>query len=106
MIAIDHAPLLAHEDAAISIPVVRNAEVRLVLHDGFLERSWIDGSALMIDVRSIRLVAEHPYRCTQFAEDLRSDLIGRAVGAVHDDPEALKIEIAGQRALDELDVAA
>ena len=59
-----------------------------------------------VDVESVRLAADGDNFRTKLVEHRRRNVIRGAIGAVDDDLQAFEIELVGERALAEFDVAA
>ena len=73
--------------------------------DGLLKNAGLNRAAIPVDIRAVRLVAQHRHIRPEFTIDMRRDLVGCAVGAVHDHLESLQVKPLRQRLLHELDVA-
>src|SRR5688572_30424532 len=106
MVTVNHFALFTDKNRTIGITVVRNTDMRLMFDHGFLETLRIDGATFGINVRSIRLITDHPDRGAELAQDLRRDLIGCSIRTIDDDTQSLEIELPWQRPLHELDIPA
>ena len=60
---------------------------------------------VLIDIETVGLPTDHADVGTELAEDVGCDVIGRAMGAVQHDSQAVQLEAIVDRGLAELDVA-
>ena len=73
--------------------------------DGIGQRLGRGCATTVVDVQAIRLHTDGDDLRPQFMEDAGRRLVGRAMGTIDDDLQSAKIEIIGEGALAELDVA-
>ena len=69
-------------------------------------RPTMGGAAVLVDVLAVGIDPHRDHFRAQFPERRRGDLIGRAIGAIDGDLQAVETHFIGQRALDRVDVAA
>ena len=96
-VAGDARPGLVGEDHAVGVPVEGDSEVgALLAHDptGML---GMQGPATLVDVQAIRFDPELHDLGAEFLENQRSEQVGRAMTAIHDDLHPR--QIAGAHAL-------
>ena len=89
----------------VGIAIERQAQVGTVGQDGIGQRLGRGCATTVVDVQAIRLHTDGDHLRPQFMEDAGRRLVGRALGTINDDLESAKIEIIGEGALAELDVA-
>ena len=62
------------------------------------------GAALIIDIKTIGLIAHGDSVGAQLFKDLGCSVVGSAMGAIKRDPKPAETEARGQRALTEFDI--
>ncbi len=75
----------------VAVAVEREADIRLVLHDGLLQRSRRGCTASEVDVRPIGRVEEREDLRAGAGEDRGGDAIGRAVRTVEHHPQPIEL---------------
>ena len=88
--------------ASPSSAMPTSARISRTLRDQRLGRGRAD---LEIDVEPVRLDADRDHLGAELPQRLGRDLVGGAIGAVDDDPQALERDLAAERPLGVLDVA-
>lgn len=96
MVAVDDLALLVDAEAAVGVAIVRDAEVRAVLEDSLLQGLEMRRAAAVVDVRAIRQRVDDLDIGTEAAQDFRHRLVGRTVGAVEHDLDAVEALLAGR----------
>ena len=104
MVAVDDLALLIHTQAAISISVVRDADVRAIREHRLLQRFKMRRAASFVDVDAVRLCMDHMHVGAQAAQDARHAVVRRTIRTVEHDLQA--VELHACRALHEVDVFA
>ena len=59
VIAVDDIPLFTNKNGAVGIAVKRNPKVSTMFFHRLLEQRRMDGSASVVDVHAVRLIANH-----------------------------------------------
>ena len=105
LIAVDDVALLVDDDHAVGVAVERDADVGPHLAHLARQRLRRGRSDVLVDVIAAGLDADLDDFRAKLPQRLGRHLVGRAVGAVDDDPHALERDVPAQRPLGELDVA-
>ena len=95
MIAVDQFAFFIDAEAAVSIPVVCNADVRSLLKHRPLQGLQMCRSAAVIDVHSARECMDHLYIGAEAAQHLRHRLVGGTVRTVEHDLHAVEALCTG-----------
>ena len=98
-------PLLVDDEHAVGVAVERDADIGAHLVDLANEILRRRRAAILVDVEAVGIDAELDHLGAELPQRLGRHLVGRAVGAIDHDPDAVEAEVLGQRALGELDVA-
>ncbi len=104
-IAIHQLPFGIHHQHPIAITVERNPHIRAQLQYFFLQGLGMGGAAVLINIQSIRLNTNGHDFSTQLFKYGRPGRIGRTIGTVHDDAQAMQGQMPGKGAFTEFDVA-
>ena len=105
LVAVDDLALLIDHHDTVGIAVERDADVGAHLAYLVDQRGGGGGADLAIDVEAVGVDADGDDLCTEFPQRLGGNLVGGAVSAVDHDAQAVECQVAGKRALGELDVA-
>src|SRR5690625_1942922 len=90
LVAVHNFAVLVNRETPIGVPIEGDARIRLVLHDGRLERAEVGGSHAVIDVQAIRLSGQQNDFGARRAQGCGADGAGRAVRAVDDNFQAIE----------------
>ena len=90
LVAVHIVALVVHGQAAVRVAVMRDAEVRTVLHHSGFEGSQVGGPDAVVDVQTVRFGADHHYLGSGVGEHLRRAAARGTVRAIQDDFQALK----------------
>ena len=85
VVAVDQIPVLVHEQHPVGVAVVRNSQVRPVFPNLPADVSGMHGTALLVDVQTVRMVAVHEHFRSQFPQRTGGGFVSGAVGAIHHD---------------------
>ena len=97
---------MVHHDHPVAVAVEGDAEIGALLLNQGAQNRGMGGTAVLIDVQSIRGNANWNHGRAHFIEHTGRDVVGRAMGAVHHDFQARQTGVGGHRALAEFNVAA
>src|SRR5690606_863561 len=103
--AVDDFALVVHQYYPVAITVKGNTQVGAQFLDPLLECLGLGGTAAAIDVGAVGVGGQGDNLGPQLAEHAGSYVVGGAVGAVHDDLQAVKAEAPGHGALAKFNVA-
>ncbi len=106
LIAVDEGAVLVGEHRPVGIAIEGNAEIGTVATDRLAHSLWCRRAAVQVDVRAVRTDVQRDDLRAQLEQDLRRHPISGAIRAIEDDAQPFQRAAAGQRVLDELDVAA
>src|SRR6266851_1298243 len=97
LVAVDQPSVLARQDHAVGIAVQRNADIGVVRDDVLLQQRRMRRAAIAVDVEAVRRHGERDHLGAELPQHGRRRLVGGAIGAIDDDPEAAQIEAARGR---------
>ena len=106
LIAVVQAALGVHHLQAVGVAVQRHAKVGLVFFDCGHQGLGVGGAHLVVDVQPVGRAANGDHVGAEFMKDFGRNLVGRAVGGIHHNLQALEGELVGKSAFAKLDVAA
>src|SRR5699024_2786512 len=86
--------LMVGHDAAITITVQRDADIRTVVDDSLAQFLWLRGTIAVIDVQSVRFGADHVDMGAQLTKHTGRDVIGSAMGTVQHQAQTAEGTIA------------
>ena len=105
LVAIDDLAMLVAHHHAVGVAIERDADVSTIAMHGVDHGARIGGADLAVDVEAAGFVADCEDFRSKLIERLGGDLVGRAVGAIDDNAQAGKAELAGKGRFDDLDIA-
>ena len=105
LVAVDDMAALVDQDDAVGVAVERDADIGAHLAHLAAQGFRRGRAAFLVDVETIGIHADRDHVGAEFPQRFRHHPVGRAVGAIDDDAQAVEREIARQRALGEFDVA-
>ena len=105
-IAIHHMSLVIHEHHPIAITIKRDAHIGLLSDDSILQQGRACGTAVFINIKTIRIHRHFNDFRAQLPEHAGSGVVGGAIGAVHNNFQTLEVTARWQGAFAELDIAA
>ncbi len=105
LVAVDQMALLVDEDHPVGVAVERDADIGPHLAHLAAQRLGRGRADLEIDVEPVRLDPDLDHLGPELPQRLGRHLVGRAVGAVDDHPQAVERHVARQRPLGVFDVA-
>ena len=105
LVAVVGVALGVHHRDAVAIAIERDAEVGAVLGDRALQRRGLRGAHAVVDIQAVGLDADRHDLGAELVEHVRHDVVCGAMRPIHDDLQALEVELVGERGLAELDVA-
>ncbi len=105
LVAVDDLTLLVADHQPVGVAVDRDADVGAVLAHGRADGGRIGGAALVVDVEAVRIDANRDHLRAELVQRRRGHLVGRAVGAIDGDPEAIERQVLREGGLGDLDVA-
>ncbi len=105
MVAVDQSALLVDDGDTVGVAIERDADIGAIFVHGFLQRARIGGADFLVDVEAVGLDADRDHLRAQFVERHRRYLVGRAVGRIDDDAQALERKPFRERRLDDFDIA-
>ena len=97
---------MVDHDHAVTVAVQRNAQVGFLCQNTRLQGTNISCPHLLVNVQTIRLAANGDDFRTQFAEDIRGDVIGRAISTVHHNFEVSQAQLIREGTFTEFDITA
>ena len=106
LVTVVQAPRSVDQLQPVGIAIERDAVVGMVLFHRCDQRGGRGGAETGIDVLAVRAAADRDHVGAEFVEHAGRDVVGRAVGRIDDDLQALQRQLAAEGALAELDVAA
>ena len=96
LVAVVYPPLGVRHHQPVAIAVQRNAQIRAMGAHCVGQRLGMRGAAFIVDIEAVRLVADGDHLGPQLVQDVRGNVIGRAIGAVDHDPHAAQVEVLGK----------
>ena len=105
LVAVDQMAALVGNHHAVGIAVERDPDVGAHLQHLADERLRRRRAAILVDVEAVGLDADRDHLGAELPQRGGNDPIGRAVGAIDDDAQAVEREVARQRTFGEFDVA-
>ena len=105
LVAVDEVAALVGDHHAIGVAVERDPDVGAHLPHLAAERIRLGGAAILVDVEAVGIDADREHLGAEFPQRVGHDAIGRAVGAIDDDAQAVERDVARQGPLGEFDVA-
>ena len=103
-VAIELPARRVHHQHAISVTVERDAKVRTLRQHRCHQGLWVRGAGFVVDVHSIRRAADGDHIGAQFVKHLGRNLVGRAMGCIDHDAQALEREVVGEHTFAKFDV--
>lgn len=95
MIPVDHLPFLIDAKTAVRIAIMRNAEIGMVLQNGFLQRFQMCGAAVIVDIHPIGQRVNDLDLSAKLPQNLRHYLIRSTIRAVQNNIHSVKTLAAG-----------
>ena len=105
LVAVVRATLGIDHDQPIAVAVERDAEVGPMLDHRRLQIPRMRRADTGVDIEPVRLVTDGDHFGAEFMEHRRRDVIPGAVRAIDDDFQSFEVELVGEGALAEFDVA-
>ena len=102
LVAVYDIAVCIGEDNAVGIPIQRDAHVRMVFADKTAHLFGVRGSAVFVDIGSVRRGGDCNDFDAEFLEDQRSDIVGGSVGAVENGSASAKRTRIAKRSISEL----
>ena len=106
VVAVEDFAALVDQHHAIAVAVERDADVAVLAQNGFANRVEMHRAAIQIDIDAVGIDADRDDLGAEFLERLGTDLVGRAVGAIDRDFEAVEGDRARQARFQKYQVAA
>jgi hypothetical protein len=97
LVAVHHGARAVHGQHPVAVPVEREAELEAARGHALREPGHVRGAAVAVDVASVRIDRHDLQIGSEAPEDLGGHLVGRAVGAVEQDPATRQVEPAEAR---------
>ena len=92
-VSVNHLAVFVHHNQTVRISVISESDIRMLLPDLLLQFLRVGGANMIVDVDAVRRAADGNHPCAQIPVNPGSDLVGRTVGAVHDDSHAVKTHV-------------
>ena len=105
LVAVDETAALVGDHHAVGVAVERDPDVGAHLAHLAAERLRLGGAAILVDVEAVGIDPDREHLGAEFPQRVGNDAIGRAVGAIDDDAQAVERDVARQGPLGEFDVA-
>ena len=105
LIAIDHFAVFIADNQPVGIAIQRNADIGFFGPHLIGQCAGIGRTAIFIDVEAVRLHANGHHFRAQFPQRGRGHLIGRAIGTIDNQLNALKAHLAREGALGKFNIA-
>jgi hypothetical protein len=96
LVTIDFVAFVVHHNDPIAIAIVGNTQIGFFRQHARLQGTNVRRPDLFIDVEAIRLTAHRDNLSAQLAENIRRNVIGRAVSAVDHHFKALRLSSFGK----------
>ncbi|SSW74765.1 Uncharacterised protein [Klebsiella pneumoniae] len=96
---------MVNHNHPIAIAVVGNTQIGFFRQHARLQRPHVSGADLFVDVETVWLAAHRDNLGSQLAEDIRGDVIGRAVRAIHHHFQRSQAQFVGKGTLTKFNVA-
>ena len=105
LVAVDDRAVLVDDDDPVGVAVEGDADVGTYLMHLLLQSGRMGRAAFLVDVETVGFDVDGDNLGAEFPQRLGRHLVGGAVGAIDNDPQARQRHRARQGALGELDVA-
>ncbi|CNT63955.1 Uncharacterised protein [Salmonella enterica subsp. enterica serovar Bovismorbificans] len=105
LIAIDFIAFMVNHDDPVAVAVKRDAEFRLLRQHARLQRAHVGRAHFFVNVDAVWLTADGDNGRAQLAQHIRRDMVGSAVGAIHNHFQAIEAQFVREGAFTELNIA-
>ena len=92
LVAVDDGAVAIHRQHAVPVAVERERGVKAAAGDPRHDTVEVRRTAAVVDVAPVRGIGQHLDLVAEPAHDLRRRAIGRAVGAIEQDPAPRQVE--------------